>query len=218
MSHHEFFFLLPTTNDFSTLLHLLVSCYCWLSSFAAERLLMTVPIEGQLLIPDGTPTTNYEVTLNGNLHSAFCRSDGLFTFHDVQTGVYLLDVSSVKETFPQMKLKVVAEEGSISVVEYKYPGAKKVAASYPIMLKAIAPIKYFQVKPPLSIMKMIMSNPMMLMMGVMLVVVLLMPKMMAGMDPEELKELQKQQAQAGDPMKQFQKLWSGGGKDDDDDE
>lgn len=179
---------------------------------------MTVPIEGQVEIPDGTPTTNYEVTLNGNLHSTFCRSDGSFTFHDVQSGVYLLDVSSEKETFPQMKLKVVAEEGSISVVEYKYPGAKKVAANYPILLRAIAPVKYFQVKPPLSIMKMIMGNPMMLMMGFMLVVVLLMPKMMAGMDPEELKELQKQQAQAGDPMKQFQKLWGGGGKDDDDDE
>ena len=85
--------------------------------------------------------------------------------------------------FPQMKIKVAASssgsnssssssgssgsssrssELSVSVVEYKYPGAMRSAAQYPIELVAVLPLTYFQVKPPLSILGMLLGNPMML--------------------------------------------------------
>jgi hypothetical protein len=43
---------------------------------------------------------------------------------DVPTGIH--------DIFPILKIRVSAEEGLVSAVEYKYPGAKRLPASYPI--------------------------------------------------------------------------------------
>lgn len=86
------------------------------------------------------------------------------------------------------------------------------------VLTALAPIQYTLKKPPLSIMGMVMANPMMLIMVFMLFVVIAMPKMLQGMSPEELQELQKQSATGGDPMNSLKKLMgmsSPAGDDDD---
>jgi hypothetical protein len=67
-------------------------------------------------------------------------------------------------------------------------------------------------------MGMVMANPMMLIMVFMLFVVIAMPKMLQGMSPEELQELQKQSATGGDPMNSLKKLMgmsSPAGDDDD---
>lgn len=132
-----------------------------------------------------------------------------------------MDVSDIRAVYPQMKIKLSAENGTITVVEYKYVGAKRIPAAYPMVITAIMPVKYFQVRPPLSIMSMITGNPMMIMMLFMLVMIVAFPNMLAGMSPEELKEMQKSSASAGDPMKELSKLMGVGGaaaaKDDEDD-
>lgn len=121
-----------------------------------------------------------------------------------------------------MKIKVAAEEQKITVVEYKYPGAKRMQAEYPIVLTAIAPVNYFQTRPSLSIIGMISGNPMIIMMLFSLVIVIGFPAMLKNMSPEELKELQGRSAAStagsGDPMAQFQKLMGMESKADDDDE
>ena len=62
-----------------------------------------------------------------------------------------------------MKIKVATSSTPpVSVVEYKYPGAMRNQAGYPIRLTAIVPLTYFQVKPPLSILGMLLGNPMIL--------------------------------------------------------
>lgn len=66
--------------------------------------------------------------------------------------------------FSQLKLKVSAENASISVVEYKYHGAPRVPAQYPIVLTAYARMQYEIPKPPFSLIGMIMGNPMIIMM------------------------------------------------------
>mmetsp|Transcript_3220 Transcript_3220/g.5021 ORF Transcript_3220/g.5021 Transcript_3220/m.5021 type:complete len:159 (-) Transcript_3220:75-551(-) len=140
------------------------------------------------------------------------------------TGIYLLDVVSIQLLYPQMKIKVSAENGTVTVVEFKYPGAKRLPSSYPIVLTALMPINYFQKKPPLSIIGMITGNPMMLMMLVMLIVVVGFPSLLQGMSPEELKEMRAASGgTSGDPMKDLSKLMgmgggADGGKDDDDDD
>jgi hypothetical protein len=88
-----------------------------------------LPIEGELEIPTGESASNIEVTLNGGEYRAFSRIDGKFTFHDIPSGIYLLDVLSIHQVFSQMKIKVVAEEEVISVVEFKYPGAMRMQGS-----------------------------------------------------------------------------------------
>lgn len=118
-------------------------------------------------------------------------------------GVYTLDVLAVHAQFPQAKLKVEADVGAVTVVEFKYPGAKRTPISYPIVLTALAPVAYFQQRPPINIVGMLLGNPMMLMMLFSVGVMVLMPKLTEGMDEEELKKLQ---AEQGDPMKSLQKM------------
>ena len=133
-------------------------------------------------------------------------------------GVYLLDVSDIRATYPQMKIKLSAENGTVTVVEYKYVGAKRVPAAYPIVITAIMPNKYFQTRPPISIIGLITGNPMIIMMLFALVTIVAFPNMMAGLSPEDLQELKKSQG-SGDPMKELSKLMGVGGaevKDDDD--
>jgi hypothetical protein len=94
------------------------------------------------------------------------------------------------------------------VIEYKYPGAQRSQADYPITLTAVSPIQYEIQKPPCSLWNMIWSNPMVLMMLFSLVMVVGMPYLMKNMSPEELEEIKKQSALGGggDPMKQLSKL------------
>ena len=184
--------------------------------------IQSMSVEGTLSIPDGfTVPANFRITLNGDKHSAMTNVMGAFKFYDVPSDIYLLDVASVNQLFPQLKLKVDAENGTINVVEYKYPGAKRISAPYPIVLKAILPLSYFQVRQQFSLLGMIMGNPMMLMMLISLCVVMYFPKMMSGMDPEAMKELQKEAELSGDPMSQLLGAMGMGGKSaaaDDDDE
>lgn len=122
-------------------------------------------------------------------------------------GIYSCEVYSSKYHFPSFKIKVSDENNTVSVVEYKYTGAKRLAANYPLIVTALAPIQYEMVKPSFSIMGMIMANPMMILMLFSFVMVFAMPKMLQGMTPEELEQIQKNSAMSGgDPMKNFSKL------------
>lgn len=98
------------------------------AAFAATPAVATLPIDGELDIPNGDSATNIMVTLNGGEYSVLSRMDGRFTFHDIPSGIYLLDVLSINQVFSQMKIKVKAEEESIDVVEFKYPGAMRMQA------------------------------------------------------------------------------------------
>jgi ER membrane protein complex subunit 7 len=75
-----------------------------------------------------------------------------------------LDVYSSVYHFPQLKVKVSAENASVSAVEYKYPGAPRQPAVYPLQIQAIVPMIYTIPKPPFSLLGMLLGNPMMLLM------------------------------------------------------
>ncbi len=118
-------------------------------------------------------------------------------------GTFLLDVSSAKYAFSQMKLRV-SKNDSIAALEYAYPGAIKAVVGHPLVLQGHAKVSYFEKKEEISVIRMITGNPMMIMMVLSFGVMMYMPKMMEGMDKEQLKELQEQQ---GDPMKNMKKLF-----------
>ncbi|KAJ1388722.1 hypothetical protein B484DRAFT_459766 [Ochromonadaceae sp. CCMP2298] len=199
----------------SVTLMLLVACIALATVHAG---VLTLPIEGRLEVPGNGHWSvwNQELTLNGDRYSTLTRVDGSFTFHDVTSGIYLLDVGSTGLVFPQMKIKVSAENGTITVVEYKYAGAVRTPSAHPMVLRAIMPVTYFKKKAPLSVIGMVTGNPMMLMMLVMLIVVVGFPSLLQGMSPEELKELKK--SSSGDPMKEFSKLMGGGAKEGEEEE
>lgn len=166
------------------------------------------PVEGRVAIPDGKKgrgLASVVVMLNGGEYSTVTKIDGKFTFHDVETGIYLLEVNAVDLAFPQMKVKVDKSAGSISVVEYKFPGASRTPASHPIELIALIKLKYFHDPPRFSIMGMIMGNPMIILMAFSAGIIFLFPKMLANMDPEAMKEFEKAQGEE-DPMAAMKKM------------
>lgn len=113
----------------------------------------------------------------------------------------------------------------MNVVEYKYPGAKRIPAPYPIVITAVAKAPYFKKKAGFSILGLITGNPMIAMMAVIMIIMFAIPNILS---PEELKELKKQQqlssstsTPTGDPMKELSKLMGVNTltkQDDDDDE
>ena len=181
-------------------------CLFWCSLVAADDNLVTV--EGRVTIPDGKKglgLASVGVTLNGGDYSTTSRKDGKFTFHNVDTGIYLLEVNAVNLAFPQMKVKVDKAEGTISVVEYKFPGASRTTAAHPIELVALTKLKYFHDPPRFSIIGMIMGNPMIILMAASAGIIFMFPKMLAGMDPEAMKEFEKAQSEE-DPMEAMKKM------------
>lgn len=62
-----------------------------------------------------------------------------------------------------MKLKVLAEEKTVEIIEYKFPGATKLKVEYPILLTAFYENQHFQAHPPFSIISFLLGNPMMTM-------------------------------------------------------
>ena len=167
-------------------------------------------VEGKAEIPaspGGGPigANGIRVTLNGEKYTALTRLDGTFTFPFVPSGIYLVDVLSIHDVFPQMKIQVNAEEGIIKVVEYKYPGAVKRPSTYPLLLTAMAPINYFQARPQFSIMGFVMANPMIILMGFSALLLVGMPKILKELDPEALKEYEEAQRNSN-PQELLSKL------------
>ena len=193
---------------------------CISSSVSSSVSSPTMVVQGHVSIPDSTPAVNFRVTLNGNEYVTMSDIHGAFSFHNIPSGIYLLDVQSLYQMYPQFKLKVDADNGTINAVEYKYPGAKRLPAVYPLVVTALVPISYFQHRPPFSVIGLLWQNPMITMMVGMFGMMMLFPKMLEGLDPEKMKEMQAEMGDAGDPMKQMSKLFgmTQETKNDDDDE
>jgi len=181
----------------------------------ADDSLYTYPVEGRLLFPDKSTPPTTKLTLNAGEYETFSRFDGSFTFHDVKPGVYLLDVLSTTVMFSQVKLNLPNDpEGKVRCLEYRYPGAMKQPISYPLDLMAHVKIKYFEVRESFGI-HTILKNPMSYMAIFSLFFIIVFPKMMNSMDPEQMKEMQDQMAE-NDPSAVFSQMFGGGNKKDDD--
>jgi hypothetical protein len=145
-----------------------------------------VDITGTIIIHGAETLSNTVIALNGNQYTTLTARDGTFTFYDIPSGIYSLDVRNIYYVFSSLKIKVSFknETSKIDVIEYKYPGAKKSASSYPIVLPALAKNSYFQLRQKFNIVSFIFGNPMVIMMIFSLGMVIVMPIMMKNMDTE----------------------------------
>ena len=71
-------------------------------------------------------------------------------------------------------------DGTVKALEYKFPGAPKQPAPYPLELVPLVRMNYFEQRPKVSVLGMLMGNPMMLMMGVMVLGMTLFPKLLGA--------------------------------------
>jgi len=203
------------------LLSSVLGALVWSGRTTAQHTLY-YPVEGSLLLKQTSdqahrflPTT--EVVLNGGEYRTLTRPDGSFLFHDVEPGVYLLDVLSVDYFFSQIKLNLPKTPDSpIQCLEYRYPGAEKRPVDYPLRLVSPMKKQYFEKRETVGL-HTLFRNPMLLMVGATGLLVLVMPKLMENMDPEEVKKMNEQMGAAQDPAA-FMKHMFGVGADDDDDD
>ncbi|XP_028106284.1 ER membrane protein complex subunit 7 homolog isoform X1 [Camellia sinensis] len=151
-------------------------------------------INGRVKIPIGLGAkgfglpgklSNVKVTLNGGQRVTFLKPDGYFSFHNVPTGTHLIEVAANGYFFSPVRVDVSARN----------PGKVQAALTEnrrgltELVLEPLREEQYYEIREPFSIMSLVKS-PMGLMMGFMLIMVFLMPKLVENMDPEEMKRAQ----------------------------
>ncbi|KAL6345857.1 hypothetical protein AAG906_017616 [Vitis piasezkii] len=139
-------------------------------------------------------TSNVKVILNGGQWVAFLRPDGYFSFHNVSAGTHMIEVAAIGYFFSPVRVDVSARN----------PGKIQAALTEnrkgltELVLEPLREEQYYEIREPFSIMS-VVKSPMGLMMGFMLIVMFLMPKLVENMDPEEMRRAQEEMRNQGVP-------------------
>ncbi|MFS8005475.1 putative ER membrane protein complex subunit 7 [Helianthus anomalus] len=159
-------------------------------------------INGRVKIPGfgakgfGLPVkaNNARVILNGGQQVTFLKPDGYFSFHNVPAGTHLIEVDVIGYFFSPVRVDVSARN----------PGKIQAALTETrrglneLVLEPLKEEQYYEIREPFNIMS-IVKSPMGLMIGFMVVVVFLMPKLVENMDPEEIRKAQEEMRNQGVP-------------------
>ncbi|MED6182492.1 hypothetical protein PIB30_028872 [Stylosanthes scabra] len=160
-------------------------------------------IYGRVRIPSNFGTKDYivpgkvsnvKVILNGGQRVTFLRPDGYFSFHNVPAGTHLIEVSALGYFFSPVRVDVSARNPG--KIQAALTESRRGLTEF--VLEPLKDEQYYEVREPFSIMS-IVKSPMGLMVGFMLIVVFLMPKLMENMDPEEMRRAQEEMRNQGVP-------------------
>jgi len=163
--------------------------------FSAATAQIVSSVDGRL--NTDLPLDGVRIVLNGGAYSAIPRQDGSFVIHSVQPGTYLLEVQDVQSIWPMVRLEVSAKAAGklrALLTHNRQP------VPFPLPLEPlVAKPVFFEKREGFQWSAMLM-NPMVIMMGVTLLIMVVFPKMMANMDPEQLKEMQQMQGGLADML------------------
>jgi len=127
---------------------------------------------------------------------AHLKRDGSFSIKKVPSGVYIFEIASNEYAFDRYWIDVNADAKVVRASKWtpgtQYEASSKFAAQYPLVLIPLGKYGYFTPREKFNWLSMI-QNPMVLMPLLALGAMYVMPKMMEGLDPEELKEVQERQ-------------------------
>ncbi|KAF9946351.1 hypothetical protein BGZ65_009808, partial [Modicella reniformis] len=139
------------------------------------------------------------VILSGGQYSAMITRDGKFVFPDVPEGSYLLEVQNPQYIYPTVKLTVNGKDSKAHLVSLGADWSNNDnIMQFPLTLTPRGPSTYFIPREGFKISH-LFANPMMLMMGFSVVMLFIMPKLMANMDPAAMEEMQGMQEAAQMP-------------------
>ncbi len=91
-------------------------------------------------------------------------------------------------------------------LEYAFPGAQKRALKYPLVINPKGTYQYFEAKKGFSIFS-LLRNPMVMMMLFSVGLMVAMPYMMEGLEPEEKARMREQMKNQQDPSAMFSQMW-----------
>ncbi|KAK9365590.1 hypothetical protein V1509DRAFT_632793 [Lipomyces kononenkoae] len=128
-------------------------------------------------------------------YNTYVRADGQsFVFLNVSEGAYALSIKSAEHIFPTLRVDVAETDVEVFVShpgnEWSFKGPRQ---PYPIELRPFGPAVYYQYREGFNILK-LFKNPMLMISLLTLGMVFVLPKIMDSLDPEQLKEIQQEQA------------------------
>ena len=135
-----------------------------------------------------------KVILNGGQNITFLKPDGYFSFHNIPAGTHLIEVTAIGYFFSPVRVDVSARN----------PGKVQAALTEnrrglsELVLEPMRDEQYYEIREPFNILGLVKS-PMGLMVGFMLIVMFVMPKLVENMDPEEMKRAQEEMRNQGVP-------------------
>jgi len=223
-------------SDYAVSSMRLVACAALLAS--AVWTCLAIDIQGSIVSTGAQSVlplaSDSKVLLDGgSAGRAFIRADGQFKIRNVQAGSYLLSVLDREYSFPSLSITVLPNADSdnspqsVQVRPHtigRIPGdpATIPLLSYPLQIKPVTKLDYYDVKKAFSVTGLIMQNKMILFMVIGIGFAVGMPKLLALVDPETLKEVQANQAemhrnlgsvQNMDVAGSLSKMLAGGGND-----
>eukprot|EP00658_Telonema_sp_P-2_P016768 TRINITY_DN16498_c0_g1_i1.p1 TRINITY_DN16498_c0_g1~~TRINITY_DN16498_c0_g1_i1.p1 ORF type:complete len:197 (+),score=42.51 TRINITY_DN16498_c0_g1_i1:254-844(+) len=158
----------------------------------------------------GAHPSRMRVHLNGAQQVSIVAQDGSFEFNQVASGSHVVEVVSTEFAFEQVKVSI----SRTGQVHASFAANPRVTLPYPLFLEPKGMNQYFEVREPMNF-SFILKNPMVMMMGFTMLMVMVLPKMM---DPETMKEMQEDPAVKtmfgvkDEPEKQAPKSVQGSGK------
>ncbi|XXG52091.1 hypothetical protein AAC387_Pa03g0495 [Persea americana] len=138
----------------------------------------------------GWKASNVKIILNGGESVTFVRPDGYFSFHNVPAGTHLIEVAAMGYFFSPVRVDVSARNRG--KVQAALTETRRGLSE--LVLEPLREEQYYEIREPFSVMS-LLKSPMGLMLGFMMLVMFVMPKLVDGMDPEEIKRAQEEMRQ-----------------------
>lgn len=114
---------------------------------------------------------------------------------------------SILCSFPQVKIQLLEDSmDAPKCLEYAFPGAQKRALKYPLVINPKGTYQYFEAKKGFSIFR-LLKNPMVILMLFSVGLMVAMPYMMEGLDPEEKARMREQMKNQQDPTAMLSQMW-----------
>eukprot|EP00514_Thraustochytrium_sp_LLF1b_P005392 CAMPEP_0184507662 /NCGR_PEP_ID=MMETSP0198_2-20121128/355_1 /TAXON_ID=1112570 /ORGANISM="Thraustochytrium sp., Strain LLF1b" /LENGTH=203 /DNA_ID=CAMNT_0026897411 /DNA_START=131 /DNA_END=742 /DNA_ORIENTATION=+ len=161
---------------------LLVACLMLVQMCQAVKVTGAVKVHNEVNLP------TFVIKLNNGEHGTITRLDGSFEFEDLEEGDYSLEVQSPQYGFPKYTVHV-QESGTTAT--FVLPNRKLATLRHPLRLDALGRPNYFEPRKQMNMMG-VFKNPMVLMMGFMMFMTVVMPKLMGAVDPEEMEKIQEE--------------------------
>eukprot|EP01113_Clastostelium_recurvatum_P025362 TRINITY_DN3050_c0_g1_i1.p1 TRINITY_DN3050_c0_g1~~TRINITY_DN3050_c0_g1_i1.p1 ORF type:complete len:206 (-),score=36.51 TRINITY_DN3050_c0_g1_i1:6-623(-) len=164
----------------------------------------TYTIEGKLKVSI-TPDVVVSVRgPDGRQYTGLPRGDGVFKVRGLASGDgYILEVRATKYVFDTVKIDISSQEDKLRAM--KLTNITEVRINYPLELSPLGTITPFKPRQPYDFTS-ILRNPMILMVGFTMLMTFALPKIMANLDPEAIKEMQATAGDQGEPAKTLQLL------------
>ncbi|KAJ1982232.1 hypothetical protein H4R33_005079 [Dimargaris cristalligena] len=149
------------------------------------------------------------VLVDGGRQSTWLRQDGRFEIF-VPVGTWLMEIESKDYIFPKYQIQVSADaEGRESVTTMtlvpgqQWDSTNAKIVKHPLEISPLVKMDFFTPRESFNILSMF-ASPYMLMMGVTVLMMFVMPKLQAGLDPEGKQELEAETSKMHKQMNSLQ--------------